>query len=66
MKLEGTPQELAEFLLALTRQEEPEIEEDILGNRYFVNPEYVSGPIKAMEDAIRSTIVGVGVDRSGR
>lgn len=60
MKLEGTPQELAEFLLALTRQEEPESEEDVLDTRYFVNPS------KALEDAIRSTIVGVGVDRSGR
>lgn len=55
MIIEVTAQELAEFLLALTRQEEPE---DIGEVRYFVNPN------KAFEDAIRSTIVGV--DQSGR
>lgn len=57
MKLEGTPQELAEFLHLLTRQEESE---DIGEVRYLVNPN------KVLEDAIRSTIVGVGVERSGR
>ena len=57
MKLEGTPQELAEFLFALTKQDEPE---DIGEVRYLVNPN------KVLEDVVRSTIVGVGVDRSGR
>ena len=58
MIIKGTPQELAEFLMALTRQEEPEVEEDILDNRYFVSLN------NALEEAMRSTIVRA--EQSGR